>query len=356
MNDKIFYIKDKLNGNFNQLSDFISFFKYHNLHHWYSNLENLNFEQQNVLKQDFQAKKLHNLLLLDEWNKIKKHTKSKISIHIIKGISLSNQIFNNPLVRPTRDIDLWISFDDIFICDFILKELGYKRIKPEFDLNFQQMKHIHNHIHHFTYINNKSVIIELHWQLFTPKALFSKGENIFKEISNSDISIYPEEWLLHYLITHGSLHHWFKLFWLYDVHALISSKKINWDIFFKKADEYKNYRMINTAFYLSRNIFGTEINSEIKLNNVENQIVAYCLESIVKQHNYLLLEGINRIKRSYYLSLLKPKLVYKIKTWFAPFTTTEDWETAKFPSSLFWLYYLFRPFLWFYNNYLKKKK
>jgi hypothetical protein len=354
LDNSITYIKDKLSGNFNQINDFISFCKYHNLHHWYSNIEQLSLEQKNVLAQDFQLKKLHSLLLLDEWNKIKKHSNNKVSIHLIKGISLSNQIFNDPLLRPTRDIDLWVDFDDIFICDFIFKEIGYKRIKPEFDLNFKQLKYIHNHIHHFTYINDKNVIIELHWQLFTPKSLFNNGENIFKELPNNELTLYPIEWLLHYLIIHGSMHHWFKLFWLYDVHTIISLKKIDWDIFFKQAKQFKDYRMINSSFYLVNNIFGTEIPYEFRLNNVEKRIVDYSLKSIVKHQNYLLLEGLGRTKRSYYLSLLKPGFEYKLKTWFAPFTTLEDWKTVKLPAGLFWLYYVLRPFIWLYNNYLKK--
>lgn len=347
-------IKHKLYGNFANKNEFLAFSRYHNLHHWYLASQNTEPNIKELIGKEYHQRKLHNLLLLDEWNKLKRKTDGKINLFLFKGIALSNQLFGDIATRPTRDLDVYISYDDIIIADYLIKECGYRRIKPDIELNHAQQKYIYRHIHHFTYINDKNIVIELHWQLFTPRSLFKHGERIFEKLQPSNIDTYPNEWLLHYLITHGSMHHWFKLFWLYDVHWLITHHPVDWTEVEQHTQSFGNRRMINVALHLAHEFFGTQIPSQKPLNRVEKKIAQYCIHSIHSNENYLLFKGTKRFKRTYYLSLLKPGISYKLSTWMAPLTTIEDWKTFPLPSKLYWLYYVIRPFVWFYVNYLKR--
>ncbi|MCX7861677.1 MAG: nucleotidyltransferase family protein [Bacteroidales bacterium] len=354
MEHYIHNIKEKIQGNFLNNNDFVSFCRYHNLHHWYS-LQNINNTKiKEAIQKEYHNRKLHNLLLFNEWKKINSFANSKVNIYLFKGIALSDQIFGDITVRPTRDLDLWIHFNDLTIIDYLLKDIGYKRIKPATELNYLQKKYIHRHIHHFTYINEQKVVVELHWQLFTPKKLYPFDEHFFHTKKSHLLHHYANEWLLQYLIVHGSLHHWFKLFWLYDVHWLISHHTIQWQIFDNLTDKLNNQRLVNVAFYLSQKLFDTDIPKEIALNKTERKIAEYCVKSIYLNENYLLFKGLKRFKRIYYLSLLKKNWKFKLNVWVAPFTTTEDWKILPLPSGLFWLYYILRPFIWFYANYIKK--
>jgi hypothetical protein len=349
-------IKSKLNAHFENDLDFINFVKYHNLFHYYLAKNNINPTQREILIREYHLKKIHNITLQKEWEKIFSYSQDKAKIYLLKGINLSKQIYSDLSTRPTRDIDIYVNFEELFIVDSLLKQLEYKRIKPVFDLNLNQKKFLGKHIHHFTYINKKNIVIELHWQLFTPKNLFENGESIFNEIDYNAYVTYPIEWLLHYLITHGSMHHWFKLFWLYDIHHIITNYNVSWNKFNEYANKFNNSRIVNSSLYLSKAIFETDVPFKIKLNETEKKILQYCLKSIVKQENFLALKGIKRIKRNYYLSLLKKENKYKYKIWIASWTTLEDWKTIRLPSSLYWLYYILRPFIWFYINYIKNKK
>ncbi len=354
MNTVIENIKHKLQGNYANKNETLSFCRYHNLYHWFLASQNIDPDVKGLISKEYHQKKLHNLLLLDEWNKLKRKTDGKIKLFLLKGISLSNQLFGDIATRPTRDLDIYIYHDDIIIADYLIKECGYRRIKPDIELNHAQQKYIYRHIHHFTYINDKNIIIELHWQLFTPRSLFKHGELVFKYLQPSNIDTYPNEWLLHYLITHGSMHHWFKLFWLYDIHWLITYHPINWTQVEQHIQTFGNRRMLNVALHLVNEFFGTQIPAKKNLSQIEKKITQYCIKSIYSNENYLLLKGTKRFKRTYYLSLLKPNISYKFSTWLAPLTTIEDWKTLPLPSKLYWTYYVIRPFVWLYTNYLKR--
>lgn len=128
-----------------------------------------------LIGKEYNQRKLHNLLLLDEWNKLKRKTDGKIKLFLIKGIALSNQLFGDIATRPTRDLDVYIHNDDIIIADYLIKECGYRRIKPDIELNHAQQKYIYRHIHHFTYINDKTLLLSytgncLHQEAFSNRA------------------------------------------------------------------------------------------------------------------------------------------------------------------------------------------
>ncbi len=151
-------IQEKINGKFD--SDFIKFVQHHQLHHWFIKNQNLSSIQAESVRKLYHHKKLHNLLLIDEWTKLKKVSQNFCNIYLFKGICLSHQLFGDALTRPTRDLDLWINKKDILVADIILNESGYYRIKPSIEINKKQLSFITNHIHHFTYINRKKALIE----------------------------------------------------------------------------------------------------------------------------------------------------------------------------------------------------
>ena len=345
---------------------FEAFVKYHSLQHWYYlQLQEgqilLESEKKSWIVNELKRINQQNLLLWTEWQKIDKlASEKKINLFLFKGIALSKQLYDDAFLRSTRDIDIFVDFNDWYIAEDIFLTLGYKRVKPNFELNDVQLKQIKNHLHHFSYYHSvKKVLIELHWQLFVPEMLMPQGAKIMFGKQNNDkhegLIRYNPNVLLHYLMVHAAMHHWFKLVWLSDMDRLIRNNSIDWNEFNMLTSTFRDERMVNVSFALLQEYFETPINKEIKLNKAEQKIYKIAQKSIENKDNFLILKGVKRIKRAYFLSLFKKDWSYKWYCWYAPMTNLEDWKTLPLPNYLFGFYFVFRPFLWFYHNYLKKR-
>ncbi|HNV94976.1 MAG TPA: nucleotidyltransferase family protein [Bacteroidales bacterium] len=347
-------------------ADFIDVVLYHSLQHWFY----FKLSEKNTLEKSFilpnlmdelKKNKQSNLLLYSEWRSIWNLAKEKnIKLFLYKGLALSEQLYGDALIRASRDLDIFVDFSCLSITHDLLLSLGYKRVKPDFDLNEIQLRQIKNHLHHFSYYHtSKKVLVELHWQLFVPLSIMKNSEILFNNIINNFnddlLPHYKPEVLLHYLMIHAAMHHWHKLGWLSDMDTLVRQNKINWQEFDEYTCAFDDERMVNVSIQFLINFFETPIPNHKSLNKQESKIYKLALKSIEQRENYLSFKGIKRIKRAYFLSLLKSSLTYKFYCWYAPMTNLEDWKTMPLPGYLFGFYILFRPFLWFYHNYLKKK-
>lgn len=359
-------IKEFLSENQYENADFINFINFHSLQHWlYFKFSNKSTAENALifltLQRELKRIKQSNLLLYSEWRSIWHLAKEKnVKLFLYKGLAISEQLYGDALIRASRDLDIFVEFADISNAHDLLTSLGYKRVKPDFELNEIQLRQIKNHLHHFSYYHPiKKVLIELHWQLFVPSSLMKNGEILFKNLTNDFNEVilphYKPEILLHYLIVHAAMHHWHKLSWLSDMDTLVRKYNLNWKEFEQLTCTFDDERMVNVSFHFLINFFETPIPDNKSLSNQEKKIYKLALKSIEHKENYLTLRGIKRVKRAYYLSLLKRSVGYKYQCWYAPLTNLEDWKSLPLPNYLYGFYFLFRPFLWVYHNYLKKK-
>ena len=65
---------------------------------------------------------------------------------------------------------------------------------------------------------------------------------------------------------------------------------------------------------------------------------------------------LNRIKFPFYLARLRKEINYKMRCFIKLGTNASDWATLELPDFLFFMYYVLRPFFYFYNAYLKKSR
>ncbi len=341
------------------------FISYHSLEQksvWWINQTQTDIDDtfKSHLTESYMLKKMYNLLLWNEWMHINSTAKQvDIRLYLYKGLALSYQLYGDATARPTRDLDIFVLEDQLFETDAMLKKLGYERVKPDFELSKKQQRQLKHHIHHFSYVHpEKNVLLELHWQLVVPISLFPMGTYIFNDTLtkiSEPFQQYPWEWLLHYLIIHGAMHHWYKLIWLSDIDAILRKNIINMESFQGMASIYHDKRMVNVAFFLTHHIFETPLPLEITLTRKERTIVQFCMNSILNEQNYLKSQGIKRMRRVCYLSSLKKSIQHKVKCWFAISTNADDWQLIPLPDRWFFLYYLLRPFLMVHAYFSKRK-
>jgi hypothetical protein len=295
-------------------------------------------------------------------------TSKNVLFEILKGPLFSEIYFKNIGIRHAGDIDILISPNDLEHAVKILKNAGYEcNTKIPF---CKQMKYKH----HISLLNKKGIHLELHWRPFIYNYLFNldirkKSDCKHEEvcINKSELinqkpeiqSILPFEEYFIYLCIHGSKHNWFRLFWLFDIAALIEKQKIGWNKLLNKAEEYDVIRPICEAILLSNIFFETEIpddikqitNCELRINYLVNSSVKCITEGCNITESGMLLKKLSLfILRLKHNIRLRSSLKHKLDTLKIHLTHSKDWEVLPLPAPLFPLYFLLRPILFIIRN------
>ncbi|MCK5171479.1 MAG: nucleotidyltransferase family protein [Bacteroidales bacterium] len=277
--------------------------------------------------------------------------KKNIKYISFKGPLLSLELYDDIGFRNFRDIDILVEKENIEEAKNIIENLNFKNIYPRIPLSNQQRKvnYSISHHYHFTH-NEKPIEIELHWNITNPQSFFgvatkdiiSNSKSI--DISNYDVSYISTTENLVYQAAHGSIHQWYRLFWLKDFSALLL-KYSNDEIknAWKLSEELKLQNCFIQACLLSHLIYKIELPDFINFSICKN-LIKIPLNSI--HINDLSQQGLKgKIKFVFYRLQMKPDFKYYFELIYRLRTHLSDWELLKLPKYLFFLYYLLRPFL-----------
>lgn len=284
----------------------------------------------------------------------------------LKGLLLSQQLYNDPCIRHSKDLDILVRPEDIDTVDAILKSQGYTNVFPGFELSERHKRYLHTAIHHFEYHHYKTGLsVEVHWRsfLWTPKQ--AKGmwiESINRVWMGVDVRTLEQNYQFLYLCDHGAGHKWFRLKWLSDVAMLISSynPEYDWEELIVTARNLDLLRVLAQTFLLVRLLYGVEIPIKIADliaydSKVAVSVTADALKEMLYSESEILNAGkrFESIQRAFYIKKLKQTFpnTMIIKS---IMMTPGDFKILPLPSWLFFLYIPLRPFLWFYRHYVVK--
>ncbi len=276
----------------------------------------------------------------------------------LKGPALAYQLYNDPGMRHSMDIDFLVLPENLDKISALMTNEGYKQIKPDFQLSPRQKKVHKSLIHHYYFKNIKTgLLVEIHWKLITPPSLFLHSEKIFFESlqPSEPFSRIKPELLAHYLIVHGSMHRWYKLFWLKDIDEIFRRSLITDIEYFNRLTLlFRDERMVNQSLTLAGLLFNTPIPSSLKPKKYSVRLISVALKSIQTPEEKLHARTLERARRLIYVIRLKSGINHFISCIKAPGTNYLDWKTLPLPDSLFFMYYPLRPFLWFWSVFIKK--
>jgi len=151
---------------------------------------------------------LDNMLLWNELLKIKKAAESDgIAIIPMKGIILTQLLYDNPSLRMTSDIDILARKESLPKLESALNNLGY-RMDP---LERAYREYHRKKYFHFTFEKNglggRKIILDLHWDIVWPSSGFSDFVTDFWEraayqdiIGERILALSPEDALIESLI------------------------------------------------------------------------------------------------------------------------------------------------------------
>lgn len=153
-----------------------------------------------------------------------------ISVLPVKGLSLSMQLYGNPLTREFRDLDMLCRVDDLLVLISPMEELGYVCVHFDKDLERKDPGMQLSVLHHLVMEHPvMKLSVELH------KGLFKEGIDIRAPALPE---LFSRHCLLNwngitwqtldpadqaaYMLYHGAGHAWSLLHWLLDTAVLLS--------------------------------------------------------------------------------------------------------------------------------------
>ncbi len=295
--------------------------------------------------------------------------KKGIQVLPFKGPVLSQQAYGALGIRHVGDLDIMVAPDQVMAAQEVLLGQGLMRSDPEFGLTRKQaLDYIRNNHHFGFFFREHEIRVELHWRLgqryiypFEFDALW--GSRSIISIMDAEVEILSPEHNMLLLCAHGAGHSWFRLFWVNDIARLLTQPDvIDWESLISIARRLGTARMVAEGVVLANRFLGSPMPKPVSLVASEDSGV----ERIVRMASYLLCrpDGPSYKPFSYpYITskihgaLLRSDLRYK--TAFVALHMRSgygDWDKLPLPDVFFPLYYLTRPFFWFFRWYTPRIK
>jgi hypothetical protein len=344
---------------------------YHNLNYICS--EAVPSATLNYLRGCFQINTQRNLLITSELIKILKLFQDN-NIYAIpfKGMTLAISAYRNLAFRQSGDLDILVEKNDLIKAKKLLDYIGYEStgylMQIEKNNLLNQGNFLQAEINQKGYDlihKEKKIAIDLQWSV-TARYKFQYFPLRFKDlqknpsyiaIAGKKIPQFSSENMLLYLCFHGSKHCWQSLKWICDLNEFIcANPNLDWQKVETQAKETNCETMLLLGLFLVRDFFSTPLPESLsaklkkgtKAYSLYQQVCNLIFERPFTQlEDYVFIFKITdswRGKWQFFSSLI-----------FLP--TAKEWEFLPLPKSLFFLYYLIRPFrlVLDYSN-LKQKK
>jgi hypothetical protein len=281
---------------------------------------------------------------------------SKIHLIFLKGPILAKELYGDVSLRTCGDLDVLIPIKDLEAADQLLVNMGY--VKDDYIqtvLNDWKWRH-----HHVTYKHPlKNIKIEIHWRLhpgpgIEPKFTDLWGRKRVSSLTNHPVYILGREDLFLFLVVHGARHGWSRLRWLVDIQQMLN-QGINWLEVNKLSERQGHVHVVGQSIVLAAQLLNSNINNNMqpllmsKSSRLLAQEALFYLEKMINLHTDPVPVDISlyHVRHLYSLMSKQQKVLYKLSFLF-PFPA--DAQTLPLPKRLHFLYFLLRPFLWFWRK------
>lgn len=148
----------------------------------------------------------------------------------LKGPVLAVELYGNPAMRYSRDLDLLVSKEDLSTACMRLLEMGFQEEHKAAEKTRKRRAAHKNEEMHAVFLR-EDICVELHWRISLRwEADFGElWERRRKQILlGYQIYCLSEMDELSYLICHGAAHGYIRLRWLFDLYILLSKPDINY--------------------------------------------------------------------------------------------------------------------------------
>jgi len=149
---------------------------------------------------------------------------------VIKGAPLAQLAYGAQGLKQGRDIDLVVGLADAEEGLRLLRREGYRVLQPTCELTPAKLQLLLRHHKDLELRHPEGRMnVELHWRLIDNPALLrsfgaaSPSQTV--EVLGDGVATLADRELFAYLCVHGASHCWFRLKWLADLNAWLTSKR-----------------------------------------------------------------------------------------------------------------------------------
>lgn len=268
-----------------------------------------------------------------------------------KGPTLAVYAHGNALLRDFKDLDVLVLKREFARAREILLTLGYRpasKMTRDHEVAYvrtiRQLPLIHQ---------ERGLLFELHshftardfWFPIDLEKVFERCQSI--EIHGRKVpTLGPEDYLL-VVAVHGGKHLWASLGSICDVHQLIHvHPEMDWPWLIEEATRLRCHRLFMIALWLSAHILGSPLPDEVVARLDQDRVVRglgeQAAQRLFRCQDKLptTLESVRFFLRA--RESWRDGISYALSLALTP--STSDWSLFSAPRSLFFVYYLVRPF------------
>ena len=297
--------------------------------------EQLPEEQQEQWKMLLQQKTLQSLKISAETAHLIQALKREGIVAIpLKGSVLAHTLYGDVGLRHFNDIDLLIDRADLEQTAEVLSGLGYRQLYP-CSLSPRQERVYTRYKKDAGFFNREQrLFIELHYGIYVHELLRRADEPAIRdatekvELHNEEIVVFDRATTFIYLVYHGCLHQFFRLFWLRDVAEALQRWELDHAAILEKMRSLGLERMAGIAMLLAERWFAVQVpdpfRKVISEEPAVQRLVESCQQRILgpEQESFSM-----KFRRHRYLLGLKPGLKYK---WAVLWSIFQRWRIRKF--------------------------
>ena len=284
----------------------------------------------------------------------------------LKGVALSQELYGDPCVRSSCDLDILVKPEDVEKAEELLIQTEYHCALGFHGMKKRQKRHIINTLYHHEYINDvRGVHVELHWSCFSwPREQVAvlwdtSGSSTWLDVGLMQLS--REENIL-ILADHGAHHGWPCLKWLSDIAMLMKDMpEATWRALYDMAAFFDLQRVICQTAVLLEWFYGIKPPQEFKellaSDAAAQKLLVYAASQLLASGEDVAFKGkkFDALRQTLWIKQLKPStplfpLLGRVMI------IPADFVELPLPDYLFWLYLPLRPYFWFKRHYLKKSK
>jgi hypothetical protein len=279
-----------------------------------------------------------------------------IRMLVLKGPTLSLDLYGDLSIRPSGDLDLLVPMADIEEAGRLLQRHGY--VKDDYIrtvLGDWRWRH-----HHYAFIHPETGSkVELHWRMHPWPARQPSFDALWERrrtmmIGGRPVDLPGLEDLFLFLAQHGARHGWSRLRWLLDIDRM-ARLPLRWDWITTEMRRLHCTHIGGQALQLASGLLGTPIpaGAEQAANHPRSRWLVvealFYIGRVINLHSPPLPADVARYHSRHLLNLMtaRQRLLFRL-SWLHPYHA--DAEALPLPKALHFLYYPLRPVIWMWRK------
>lgn len=276
----------------------------------------------------------------------------------VKGPVLAARLYGEAGRRHAGDLDLLIAPEDVRRADQLMRDNGYHRAYPDFELTPLQWEKYLGLRHELKFVRPEhGLLVELQWRLEgMPQLRFTDlwERRVPGQLAGTPLAQPPEPENTLYLFVHGARHAWSALFWLVDIALLLAVTPPDAAAaLLRCAHGLKTRRALLQGALLARDLLGTPLPAGWAEAAAGDWRLGWLVAEARRRMALVQSQSGSAgelFRRTWYALRLPDALPFQAGLLRPRLLSPVNWKVLPLPDQWFWLYYPAGPLLWVWRR------